>query len=216
MSASTAPSRSRLSRLADAVSVSDRLALVPGGRATASRTPFVALIVVMLVGGVLGLLAFNTQMQQRSFAASRLQREATALTAQQQGLRMDLQTLRDPQHLAVSAKKLGMVAPANPAFVMLGTGKVLGDPLATTMADQVAINQPAAPKPSALNPPAKIVHVPAKTTTKKSTTKTTDTKKSTNKTATNKSHTHGAASTGKTAKSDKKNTSTTKHHGTAD
>jgi cell division protein FtsB len=206
MSATTASSRSRLTRMADAVAISDRLALVPGRRTTASRTPFVVLMVALLVGGVVGLLAFNTQMQQRSFAASRLQSEATSLTAEQQGLRMQLEKLRDPQNLAAAAKKLHMVVPTNPAFLMLATGKIVGDPLATTTGDAMAIRPPASPKPASLNPPAKIVHVKAKagTATTTNTTKgsTTGSPKNTGKNTAKKktkSGKHGAASTGKTA-----------------
>lgn len=193
MSATTAASRSRLTRIADAVAVSDRLALVPGRRATAARTPFVVLVVAMLVGGVVGLLAFNTQMQQRSFAASRLQAEATALTAEQQGLRMQLQGLRDPQHLAVAAKRLGMVVPATPAFLMLGSGRIVGAATPTTTGDAMAIRPPAAPKPASLNPPAKIVRVPAKATTKAAT-------KTTTRSGAKKSGAHGAASTRSTTR----------------
>lgn len=189
MSATTAASRSRLTRIADAVAVSDRLALVPGRRATAARTPFVVLVVAMLVGGVVGLLAFNTQMQQRSFAASRLQAEATALTAEQQGLRMQLQGLRDPQHLAVAAKRLGMVVPATPAFLMLGSGRIVGAATPTTTGDAMAIRPPAAPKPASLNPPAKIVRVPAKAATK-----------TTTRSGAKKSGAHGAASTRSTTR----------------
>ena len=89
------------------ISVRQRLALVPAtGRSSASRTPFVVFMVVLLIGGVVGLLAFNTEMQQRSFAASKLQREATALVAKRQQLKMSLQELNSPQHLADAASKL--------------------------------------------------------------------------------------------------------------
>jgi len=143
------------------ISVRDRLALVPARRTSASRTPFVVFMAVLLVGGVVGLLAFNTQMQQRAFAASKLQHRATALAAEQQGLRMQLQRLDNPQHLAAAATRLGMVVPANPAFVSLVTGKVTGDPEMSTIGDRMRIRQPAARKPAGLELPAKIVHVSA-------------------------------------------------------
>ena len=90
------------------ISVRQRLALVPAtGRSSASRTPFVVFMVVLLIGGVVGLLAFNTEMQQRSFAASKLQREATALVAKRQQLKMSLQELNSPQHLADAGADVG-------------------------------------------------------------------------------------------------------------
>ena len=56
-------------------------------------------------------------MQQASFYATSLQQQADDLTAQQQKLAMELDALRDPQHLAEQARELGMVAPAVPAFI---------------------------------------------------------------------------------------------------
>lgn len=160
------------------VSVRQRLALVPAtGRTNASRTPFVVLMVVILVGGVVGLLAFNTQMQQRSFAASKLQHRATALAAKRQQLRMELQQLDNPQHLAEAATRLGMVVPENPAFVSLQTGRVTGDPQMSTIGDRMNVRKPAATRPAGLTRPVKVVTVTAGAEGK------------------NKSRGHGAAST---------------------
>ena len=74
---------------------------------------------------------------------------------------MQLQRLDNPQHLAAAATRLGMVVPANPAFVSLVTGKVTGDPEMSTIGDRMRIRQPAARKPAGLELPAKIVHVSA-------------------------------------------------------
>ena len=43
------------------------------GRTQAARTPFVVLVIGLLVAGVVGLLMFNTHMQQASFRATALQ-----------------------------------------------------------------------------------------------------------------------------------------------
>ena len=56
------PAGRRLRRNVESSRVSDRLALVPHRSVPAPRMPFVALIVVLLAGGVFGLLMFNTQM----------------------------------------------------------------------------------------------------------------------------------------------------------
>jgi hypothetical protein len=154
-------SRARIPRLVEAAAVRSRLALVPPRASRARRTPFVVLICTVLVLGVVGLLMFNTQMQQTSFAATALQHRATALRAQQQDLAMELQRLRDPQQLAQRARSLGMVVPADPAFVRLTDGKVLGTPTVTTPQDGVRVRAFPADKPARLAPKPLVVRVPA-------------------------------------------------------
>lgn len=158
---STMQAARRLSRPDDASPVRARLSVVPARSTTAARAPFVALIVVLLVGGVIGLLVFNTHMQQSAFRATALQERADALTARQQGLAMDLQQLRDPQQLAQRARRLGMVAPQNPAFIQLGSGRVLGDPTKSAPgADGIRIQPfPVAPPRGLLLKP-RIIRVP--------------------------------------------------------
>ncbi|MGN6780152.1 MAG: hypothetical protein ACTHJH_01480 [Marmoricola sp.] len=153
--------RSRSPRSAVAGSVRSRLALVPPVRSRARRTPFVVLVVGVLVGGVVGLLLFNTQMQQGSFQTSALQQEATSLAATQQTLNMELQQLRDPQNLAVRAAALGMVVPPDPAFLRLSDGRVLGTPTATTSQDRMRVRGYPAAKPADLAPAPRIVRVTA-------------------------------------------------------
>jgi len=92
--------------------------------------PFVALVSLLLVGGVAGLLAFNTSMQQSSFTASALGEKAGVLSAEEQSLSMQLARLRDPQRLALRANAMGMVPPPSPAFIQLSDGRVLGKPAA--------------------------------------------------------------------------------------
>ena len=105
-----------------------RLTVVPRRRVQASRFPFVTLVSLILLGGVIGLLCFNTSMQQAAFTESRLETQATTLAAQQESLEMDLEKLRDPQHVAAAAEKQGMVIPGNVAMLHVDTGKVSGEP----------------------------------------------------------------------------------------
>ena len=86
----------------------------------------------MLAAGVAGLLMFNTNMQQTSFTATALQHQANALDRPRAVADDGPRALRNPQRLAVAAKKLGMVPPSQPAFVRLSDGKVLGAPLPAT------------------------------------------------------------------------------------
>src|SRR3982751_3586875 len=135
MSELTSPIRT--SRPAPSALERARLALVPVRVANAPRAPFAVLVFLILGAGVVGLLMFNTQMQQDSFYATRLQNQADRLTAQQQSLQMDLDGLRDPQHLAWAASQLGMVQAPVPAQINLLTGKVEGIPTVATPEDRI-------------------------------------------------------------------------------
>ncbi|MFT4084624.1 MAG: hypothetical protein QM638_18760 [Nocardioides sp.] len=142
MSSSAAPKirttalRNRLQPLLDGVALQRAwLRVVPDQRRAASRLPFVVLVSLLLVGGVVGLLMFNTSMQQAAFAEQRLQDQATNLAAQQASLDSELEALQDPQTIAAKAQKLGMVIPGTPAFLSVPSGKVTGE---ATAADRDA------------------------------------------------------------------------------
>lgn len=154
--------RAKLPRFAGEAVRKARLSVVPDRGADSGRGPFVVLMALILIVGVAGLLAFNTSMQQRAFTLTAMQNKADALTAQQQILQMDLAALNDPQQLATRAKAIGMVVPPNAAFVDLGTGKILGTPLAASPANGMQINPFAAIKPKELAPTPRVVKVPAK------------------------------------------------------
>jgi hypothetical protein len=149
--------RSRLPRIADAAIARARLTVVPRARSKAPRVPFVMLVSMLLLSGVVGLLLFNTSMQQASFAATALDEQATTLSAREQTLKMELDKLRDPQRVAQQAVKLGMVPPASPAFLELPTGKVLGEALPATRLNAVRLYARPPAKPRVINPPP-IVH----------------------------------------------------------
>ena len=160
--------RTRVPRFAEAAVERARLTVVPPrrtlGRTQAARTPFAVLVIAILAAGVVGLLMFNTSMQQTSFKATALQDRVNVLTAKEQSLALELDALRDPQHLAVAAKELGMVAPSQPAFVRLADGRVLGNPTPATVGDTVRVNPLPSKKPAALKRKTVIVKVPAATT----------------------------------------------------
>lgn len=165
MNADRSGARARMPRFAEAAVERARLTVVPQralGRTQARRTPFAVLVLAMLVAGVVGLLMFNTSMQQSSFKATALQQQVTELTAKEQSLNMELDDLRDPQHLAVEAKRrLHMVAPSSPAFLRLADGRVLGTPTPATTADAVRINSLPAKLPAAIARKTVIVKAPA-------------------------------------------------------
>jgi hypothetical protein len=163
--------RTRVPRFAEAAVERARLTVVPPrrtlGRSQAARTPFAVLVIAMLVAGVVGLLMFNTNMQQASFKATALQERVNIATAREQALNMELDQLRNPQRLAVAAKKLGMVPPTQPAFIRLD-GTVLGVPAAATGDNAVRINPLPTPAPKSLKRKTIVVKVPPPATSRAS------------------------------------------------
>ena len=161
MSSLITQARTRAPRLAEAAVERARLTLVPAGRSRAPRAPFAVLVFAILGAGVVGLLMFNTHMQQGSFYATRLQQRADVLTARQQSLDMQLERLRAPQRLARAGRALGMVAPGVPAFVKLADGSIVGAPTPASPDDAVRIDPMPAGLPAPLRPRPIIVRVPA-------------------------------------------------------
>jgi hypothetical protein len=104
------------------------LRLVPPRRSSASKAPFVVVLVTLLGGGLLGLLLLNTMVAQQSFALHDLGAKDKALTQQEQDLSQQVQDLQTPASLAARATALHMVPSGAPAFLRLSDGKVLGKP----------------------------------------------------------------------------------------
>lgn len=159
MSSQAMQVRSRIPRIAEAAVERARLTVVPRRRTAVGRAPFLALVSLLLLGGVVGLLLFNTSMQQASFATTALEQQSTRLAAREQSLSMDIDQLRNPQRIATRATKLGMVQACSPAFLELGTGKVSGVPCSEST--PLRINEKSPTKPAILNPKAHIVRVEA-------------------------------------------------------
>jgi len=153
--------RERVPRLTGAATRA-RLTVVPTRRRVrAARVPFVTLVSAVLVGGIVGLLCFNTQMQQASFAATALEEQAANLTARQQTLHDELQQLRDPQRVAVLAQQAGMVIPESACTLRLGGSKPEGHCAAATAANTPTLLGQPPKKPAVLNPAPHVVVVPA-------------------------------------------------------
>jgi hypothetical protein len=160
MSSAAPVLRTRVPRLAGAALERARLTVVPRRRRRrSSPVPFVMVISMIAVGGIVGLLLFNTSMQQASFAATDLQQRADSLLAQQQTLQMELDRLRDPQSIALKAQRMGMVLPTSPAVLDLRTGRVLGEPAPATTLDHLRLLPPPPPKPASINPAPRVVVV---------------------------------------------------------
>ena len=124
MSTPLSQARTQFPRLAEAAVERARLTVVPRRTQKAPRVPFVSLVSLLLVTGVVGLLLFNTRMQQSSFVATSMEERATVLAAKEQSLQMQLEQLRDPQRVATRAKRMGMVPASSPAFIRLSDGEI--------------------------------------------------------------------------------------------
>jgi hypothetical protein len=161
MSSQLSQVRSRVPRIAEAAVERARLTVVPrAARRPAARMPFVVLVSLLLIGGVAGLLYFNTTMQQVSFTTTALQQRAQTLEAKRQGLQMALDGLRDPQRVALEARRLGMVPAPAPAFIRLSDGKVLGKAAAADGSDEVRLTPLPTRRPKSLR--TKVVTVISK------------------------------------------------------
>ncbi|HCB07531.1 MAG TPA: hypothetical protein DEQ43_25325 [Nocardioides bacterium] len=150
--------RERFPRLAEEAVARARLTVVPRRRTKAARMPFVTLVSLMLLGGVVGLLCFNTQMQQASFAATSLEEQARNLGAREQTLHDELQALRSPQELGRRAQAAGMVVPDSACTVRLAASTTEKG-CAPATADNTPSLEPRPPKKPAVLNPAPIVVV---------------------------------------------------------
>ncbi len=151
--------RTRLPKMAQAAVARAKLTVAPAPVSSIPRAGFIVVVSVILSLGVVGLLMFNTSMQQASFLATKLDAQATKLAAQQQQLELELAAMHDPQQVAVAARKLGMVPPPSPTFILLTDGSIVGEGAPATSADAVQINPLPAPRPKELTPEKLIITV---------------------------------------------------------
>jgi len=131
------------------------LRLVAARRSSAAKTPFVVVVVLILVTGLLGLLALNTVLAQDAFRLHSLQVSSRVLADREQALQRQVADLQSPQSLAARATRLGMVPGGPPAFLRLPDGKVLGVPEAGAAPLPVAVTAPSVTSVVATPPVAK-------------------------------------------------------------
>lgn len=120
------------------------LRLVTTRRSTAARAPFVAVVVLILAAGLLGLLLLNTVLAQDAFTLHALQVQGRVLADQEQSLQREVERLESPQSLAARATALNMVPGGTRAFLELPSGRVLGIALPAEAPPPVVAAPPAA------------------------------------------------------------------------
>nr|WP_245194682.1 cell division protein FtsL [Kitasatospora phosalacinea] len=113
----------------------------PGARSMRGRTPFAVLVVALLSAGLLGLLMLNTALNEGAFTLSRLKKQTTEATDQQQTLQQQIAEQSAPDALERRARELGMVPGGDPAFLN-PDGTVTGK-------GRPAEDRPPVPRPSA-------------------------------------------------------------------
>lgn len=105
-----------------------RLKVAPPRPVAVPRAPFVATILVLVVGGVLGILVVNTKINENAFRLDNLQNQQQVLDVQQQKLEREIAENATPGNLTARAKQLGLVESGQPAYIRLPDGQVIGIP----------------------------------------------------------------------------------------
>jgi hypothetical protein len=112
----------------DDSSTSRSLHAVAEPAARLARFPFLLVLIGIFGIGMAGLLMLNTTLQSQAFESRILNRQATELAYAQADLETQLDALAAPHELARRASALGMRPNPYPAFLVLPSGKVVGEP----------------------------------------------------------------------------------------
>ncbi|NUT36939.1 MAG: hypothetical protein HOV79_28110 [Hamadaea sp.] len=105
-----------------------KLRLAPPMPVGGPRVPFVVMIVVLVMAGVVGILALNQKINENAFRLDNLRAEQAKLDRQEQDLNQQIAEKEAPGNLAAQARKLGLVPAGAPAFIRLPDGRVVGVP----------------------------------------------------------------------------------------
>ncbi len=95
------------------------------------RVPFVAVVILLLAAGIVGVLWLNTMSDAAALRATESRLNQQDLQLKIEALDKDVNGLQDPARLAAAAAALGMVPPGDAAMLEVGAdgkGTVLGTP----------------------------------------------------------------------------------------
>ncbi|HET6215210.1 MAG TPA: hypothetical protein VFE14_20260 [Micromonosporaceae bacterium] len=109
-----------------------RLRVAPPAPVAVPRAPFVLLVLVVVIGGVLGILLLNTKINENAFRLDDLNSQQAALDVQEQQLQQDLAQLESAGNLEAAARRLGLVDSGKPAYLRLPDGRLFGVPKPAT------------------------------------------------------------------------------------
>lgn len=132
--------------------ISPRLVVLAGRKGTPSLLPFVAVLLVLGVVGLLALLFLNTELNKGAFTIKQQKATATRLQQQSEQIQESLNGLDGPAALASAASQMGMVPNPNPAF-LAPRGSVLGSPTPAPTPSSSEPKPTPAPSPTATPTP---------------------------------------------------------------
>jgi len=104
-----------------------RLRPVPPLSGRVARVPFITVLIAIFGVGMVGLLMVNTSLQNQAFESRSLNRQAAQLIYAEAELQSQLNKVRTPDQIAAKASALGMRANPRPAFLVVPSGKVIGE-----------------------------------------------------------------------------------------
>lgn len=106
--------------------------LKPPVPVTVVRAPFVILVIIAVITGVVGILVLNTMITEDAFKLSAMRKDQVLLDQREQQLRQLISNHESPGSLAAAAAKLGLVEAGPPAFIVLPDGRTIGVPKPAT------------------------------------------------------------------------------------
>jgi hypothetical protein len=105
-----------------------RLTVAPPAPVTAPRAPFVSLVLVLVLAGVIGILVLNTKIAENAFKLDELRNAQVKLDHDEQRLKSDIAEQESPVNVAARGAQLGLVPSRTPAFLLLPDGTKLEMP----------------------------------------------------------------------------------------
>lgn len=104
-----------------------KLRAVPSLPGRVARIPFITVLIAIFGVGMVGLLVVNTALQNQAFESRLLNRQSAQLVYQEAELQSQLNKVRTPEQIATKASALGMRANPKPAFLVVPSGKIVGE-----------------------------------------------------------------------------------------
>jgi cell division protein FtsB len=101
------------------------LAVAPPPPVAVPRAPFVVLVLLVVIGGVLGILLLNTKVNENAFILHDLRQEQAVLDQRQQELEERVAQADSPARLAEAARRMGLVRAEQLGYLRLPEGVVV-------------------------------------------------------------------------------------------
>ena len=105
-----------------------RLTVAPPAPVMAPRAPFVALVLVLVITGVVGILVLNTKIAENAFTLDTLHNQQIKLDRDEERLKSDIANQESPVNLAARATQLGLGKSTSSTFLLLPDGTKLEMP----------------------------------------------------------------------------------------